>query len=263
VTSLFGIAETSPDVFVLAGGNFSIETAVGIPGTFSVWEADFNRQRLSDPGRTAPAVRKIADLPQASLLNGLIALDSNNALISDSGLGLIWRLDTVTGSSSVYAQDTATMLPLPDGILPIGVNGIKIHDGYLYYSTGNRASIYRYALPFSPTASISNATHPQLVSEFEDERLIDDLVVGDDGDIWAFTNAGNTVQEINVRDGSHRVVVGSLGALTVAGDTAGAIGRTRWDSRTLYVVTGGGAAAPVNGTITEPAKVVAVDTIDG
>lgn len=153
------------------------------------------------------------------------------------------------------------MLPHPGAAVPIGINGVQVSNGYLYYSSGGGASIYRYRLPTSSVQVISNTTQPELVSYLENETFIDDFAVGVDGSrIWACSNVGNTLQEVNISDGSHRIVLGSLESLMVAGDTAAAFGRTVWDKHTLYVVTGGGLAAPVNGTVVEPAKVVAVNT---
>jgi hypothetical protein len=49
--------------------------------------------------------------------------------------------------------------------------------------------------------------------------------------------------------------------LTVAGDTACHFGRRQTDRKTLYVVTDGGLADPVNGTVVEGGKAIALDTI--
>jgi hypothetical protein len=48
--------------------------------------------------------------------------------------------------------------------------------------------------------------------------------------------------------------------MSVAGCTAAAFGRSKKDGKTLYVTTSGGQAVPVNGTVTEGGKVVAIDT---
>lgn len=54
--------------------------------------------------------------------------------------------------------------------------------------------------------------------------------------------------------------LGSITQLTVAGDTSARFGRTPGKFDTLYVSTAGGPAPPVNGTVTEGEKVVAIDT---
>ena len=56
-------------------------------------------------------------------------------------------------------------------------------------------------------------------------------------------------------------VDGSQYQLTVAGDTACHFGRRQTDRKTLYVVTDGGLADPVNGTVVEGGKAIALDTI--
>ena len=54
-------------------------------------------------------------------------------------------------------------------------------------------------------------------------------------------------------------MAGSQGSLALAGATSGVFGATAADRRTLYVTTSGALAGPVNGSVTEPAKIVAVD----
>lgn len=76
---------------------------------------------------------------------------------------------------------------------------------------------------------------------------LDDLTTGplDEDAIWVATNPGNTVVAVRP-DGSTIVVV--------------AFGRTWKDRDILYVVTGGGLAGPVNGTLTEGGELIAIGT---
>ena len=73
------------------------------------------------------------------------------------------------------------------------------------------------------------------------------------------TNTHNTVATIR-RDGRQFVAVGSLAEHTVAEGTSLAFSRTSIDWDILYVTTSGGVSAPINGTITEPGKIIAVNT---
>lgn len=268
VSGLLGITETKPNTFVLAGGNFS-STGVGTPGTSSVWEVAFGPRHGSSDNHNdsapAPAVRKITDIAPAVFLNGVETVPGreNLVLISDSTLGLVYRVDTQTGDHEVAIQ-VPEMAPLANASLLIGINGIKVQEGYLYFDNSFATTIYRiqitddgFAAPGAPV---------ETVATLDGEPFVDDFVFGpgtnDDGSqiIWATTNLGNTVRWVNVTDGNNVVVAGSPTELTVAGDTAAAFGRTDQDRDVLYVVTGGAAASPVNGTITEPGKIVAIDT---
>lgn len=62
-TSLTGIVETSPDVFVVVAGNWSTQTFEGVRGSFEIWSVDFNSKK--------PTVKSIAAIPEAAGLNGI------------------------------------------------------------------------------------------------------------------------------------------------------------------------------------------------
>ena len=62
-TSLSGVVETSPDVFAVVAGNWSIKTFEGVKGSFSLWLVDFNKD--------TPSVKQIAKIPEAASLNGI------------------------------------------------------------------------------------------------------------------------------------------------------------------------------------------------
>ena len=64
------------------------------------------------------------------------------------------------------------------------------------------------------------------------------------------------VWKVNPNTGE-KSVVGSTTSMTVAGNTSIGIG-----GDVLYVTTDGGMAAPVNGTIVEAGKIVAIQCLD-
>ncbi|KAI3327800.1 hypothetical protein HD806DRAFT_335267 [Xylariaceae sp. AK1471] len=248
-----GIAETSPDVFAIAAGLWS-DLAVPVTGTMALWRLD-----LTGP---EPTTRLITNMPEAGLLNGVtsISLGSSPAvLVADSGLDLVWRVDLVTG-----AYETAVKVPemaaVPDHVAPqLGVNGVKARDGYLYFSNSNLASIFRIAIDENGYAL--DGAEAEQVAKFDVDN-IDDFAIDENGDYWAATNLNDTVAVARMDSigTAGTAVVGSRTQLTVAGDTALALGgRTESDKNIVYVVTGGALGRPVNGTVTEPAKVVAVD----
>ncbi|KAI0395712.1 hypothetical protein F5Y17DRAFT_465616 [Xylariaceae sp. FL0594] len=250
-----GIYETRPDVFVVAAALYSA-FVVPVPGSFALWEIDL----------VSGTTRLIAKMPEAVSLNGVTGIrGSSVVLVADYGLGLVWRVDVQTGAYEVAAK-VPEMDPLPGAKLQLGVNGLKTRrarSGYyydLYFSNSNRASIYRLAIDASGFQR--PGARAELVARFEADN-IDDFDIDDaTGDFWACTNFQNTVVVAKARSAAAvgAVVVGSPTELTVAGDTALALGgETKWDRDIVYVVTGGAQGRPVNGTVTEPAKVVAVD----
>ncbi|KAJ2997290.1 hypothetical protein NUW58_g689 [Xylaria curta] len=245
---LLGIAETSPDIFAVVGGKFS-SLAVPIPGTMAIWEINFRGPK--------PTTRLVAELPEAGSLNGIASLPSRSSpviLAADNGIEQVWRVDLKT-SEYEMAAEVPEMKAVPNATLPLGVNGVKIRDGYLYFSNSNLASIFRLRIDENGVAV--KGAEAELVAKFNAEN-IDDFVIDEKGNCWATTNFQNTV-DVAQMGSPGKVVVGKSTELTVAGDTALALGRTKRDKNIVYVVTGGALGRPVNGTVTEPAKVVAID----
>ncbi|KAF2023868.1 hypothetical protein EK21DRAFT_50622, partial [Setomelanomma holmii] len=259
VTKLLGITETNPDTFAIIAGN-ATANAKGYPGTFSVWEAKFTASKTS-----SPVVRKIANIPEAKFLNGVVPLPEHPEilLIADSQFGRLFRLDTRTGTSEIVA-DRPELKPYPERqnkTVGFGINGVGIRDDYLYFSNSNLVTIFR--IPITRDGYIARHGEAQ-VEVYADLSVatifVDDFTFFDDGTLWAVSNDGSTIVAVSPDGTKIQSVAGSIDQLTIAGGTAGAFGRTKQDRHVLYVSTAGGLDAPVNGTVTEPGKVVAVDT---
>lgn len=258
VTDLLGITETFPDTFNVIAGNATAD-AQGYLGTFSSWEVKFPSSASSQP-----SVRKITNIPEAKLLNGNVALPSNPGivLIAESQIGLLFRLDTLTGKYEIIARGPE-LQPHPEihnDAVGFGINGLKIRGEYVYFSSSNLVSIFRIKITRDGYVAQHGKAPIERYADLNDlVNFIDDFTFGDDGTVWVVSNFENSLVAI-APDGKKTVAVGSKGSMTVAGDTAVAFGRTERDKDVLYVVTSGALGAPVNGTITEPGKVVAVDT---
>lgn len=243
---LLGITEMAHDVFVVVAGNFSIARGESDSASYSVWEVDFNR------GGKCEKVREIEKFPEASFLNGMTALNRHEGtlLISDSVLGLVWRLNARTGEYAVVLED-ATMTPLEGSKPYIGINGIRIFDDYLYYINAQRQLFCRVridvstGMPLGPYEVVATGIAG------------DDFAISADGIAYVATNAMNGLMRVNT-DGNQTLIAGGLNSTVVAGATSAALGRTRKDKDVVYVVTSGAQALPVEGTYTEGAKVVAV-----
>lgn len=256
---LAGVTETSLDTFVIITGN-ATANATGYVGTFSVWEAKFHSLESSKL-----SVRKVVDVPKAKFLNGIVALPEHPeiVLIADSQAGLLFRLDTRTGRTEVIA-DRPEFKPYPEIYQgpAFGINGVKIRDGYLYFSNSNLVAVYRVPITKEGYIARKGKASIELYANFTviGAIFIDDFTFKDDGSLWATSNIGNIVAAVSVDGKSIKQVAGAEDQLTLASDTAAEFGRTKADRDILYVVTAGGLSAPVNGTAVEPGKVVAVDT---
>jgi hypothetical protein len=251
ITNLFGIAEsaTTPDLFVLVGGNIPNSSSAGL---YLVWTIDFG-SRHNRP----PKITQVTHL-NASLPNGLTAIPHRNAvLIADSFAGLTWHVNLATGVTSIAAQAPEMSPPLGSAPGTVGINGIKIFKGYLYWTHSALAIIYRVRLD-ADGRRVQDAK-VETVAKLN-ATFLDDFAIRDDGIIWATTNSDNTLVAVQHETGQSVVVDGAAGELTVLGDTAAAFGRERDDGCVLYVVTCGGLRSKGEAAGKEGAKVVAVDT---
>ncbi|KAF3936111.1 hypothetical protein ABW20_dc0110338 [Dactylellina cionopaga] len=246
VTSVLGISEISPDVFAVVGFNFTSP----LPTATTVFSIDFNRPK--------PVIKTIVAIPEAVLPNGMTSLTNTptTILIADSYLGLVWRVNTLTGK---YDRDIKrTEMAIATGSTkPIGINGLHVHDGYLYFDNSFLATLYRVKITTNGSVRSNSAVETVVVL---DAVFCDDFTFAADGTIYAATNNDNRVIAVkpNGKGGYGRgvVVAGSKSSLRLAGDTSAAFGRTKRDKRILYVTTSG----IYNGTTAEGGKVVAIDT---
>lgn len=256
ITNILGIAETEPDTFIIVGGN-ATANATGYAGTFSAWQVEFSK--------SAVRAGKIANIPDAMFLNGVVSLPSAShvVLIADSQYGLLFRMDSKSRTHETIA-DRPEFKPDAqrfNATVGFGINGIRIKDGYLYFSNSNLVNIYRVAITKDGYIAQGGKAPVKLYADLNHlTDFIDDFEVGTDGSLWVTTNRGNTIIGVSPGGGKIEVVAGAKNQLTVAGATSAAFGRTIKDRHILYVSTAGGLDAPVNGTVVEPGKVEGIDT---
>lgn len=245
-----GIFEKEPGIFTFLAGKQS-DLGVGIHGTFGVFELDTTHGK--------PIITELVHVPDGGLIVGVIPIPGipNALLVSDSTLGKVWRINTVTRECKEVLQDVS-MKPPAWAPLPFGIGGIQLHKGYLYFVLCFEARIYR--IRFTDNGYPAPGAEVELVFELR-SIYIDNFVIGpgDDDIIWAATNADNRLFAIKP-DGIATVVAGAPDELTLAGVVAGAFGRLPGDTNTLYLITAGGLLNPINGSLFEGGKVAAVDT---
>ncbi|KAI0484231.1 hypothetical protein GGR56DRAFT_662487 [Xylariaceae sp. FL0804] len=257
---LLGIAETATDVFAVVG--FTTSSSASGDTTWDLFSVDFNGGGIGPAASTSsPTVSLIANLPNAGLANGVAALPSNSsvALVADSTAGLVYRVDLDSGAVDVAASVPEMTAPSDAGLLTyLGVNGIKVSDGYLYWTRSDMATIYRVAI--GTDGYVADGAAVETVADLSaSTAFIDDFVISG-ANIFVTTNSNNQLMAVEISSGQSEVVAGSPQQLTVAGDTACAFGRGPAYEKYLFVTTNGALKAPVNGTVSEGGKVVAIDT---
>lgn len=248
-TSILGIVELQQDVFYVIGGDLSNVTATRLVFPSKIWSVDLRPMRTTSKGKVSrpSKLSLVADLSNSTFLNTLTKIATNDysaILISDSGAGQILRLDIRTGRTTVVLSDETTR-SARQGVA--GVTGIHTHNGDLFYA--NFASQQFFMVPISrqgqPTGKSSLITNG---------TLIDDFTLSRDGrKAFAATNPKNSLLEIDIPNKTFRTVVQALNA------TSAALGRTRFDFHSLYVVTGGGLDFPLNLPGVAGGQVIRVD----
>ncbi|KAE9373968.1 hypothetical protein N431DRAFT_233856 [Stipitochalara longipes BDJ] len=249
VLALTGIIELKEDIFYVAGGNFSLQPWNTGADTYAVFEVD-----LTSFDKDAKAsVKKIAHLPGAGLANGfeLLSKEQGTILIADSDVGVVWKVNVKEGTVEKLI-DVDEMKSPPPPSLPMGINGIKIRDGYLYWSNTGLQLFCRIKIDGEGKTSGP-------VEVLERDIIIDDFIFDKNGNAWVTNHPVNTLSVVKA-GGGVVTAAGKPDKLTLPGVTACQFGRTSSDAKVLYLVTAGGMAAPVNGTEVEGGKVVAVDT---
>ncbi|RMJ01569.1 hypothetical protein CDV36_015691 [Fusarium kuroshium] len=235
VLSTIGITEHRPGVFVFGAGNLTVSPLGIEPGSMKLFQLDFHQKR--------PSIQLITDMPDASLINGITPFSQTEVLVSDINLGVVYKVDVTTGVSD-------TVLSGPDFA---GINGIRVQNGFLYYASTSNETFFR--VPIDDNASATGAAEVIATGV-----PMDDFALTSDGTAYIATMGLNQVVRVDP-DGRMSTVAGSVGSLDTAGGTSARFGSSKNDRLVLYVTTNGGTPSPVNGTVTEPAKIVAVKGI--
>lgn len=182
-TSLLGITETTPDQFYVIAGNPNTSNITAGIGTLGVFSIDL----------VTGGFKNIANVPSATLLNGLATLSvSKNLLIaSDSPSGQVFLIDVSTGVSSVLLADPTMKAPA-GGIL--GVNGLRVMETgkdcevWIYYANSSGELVCRLRF------SVDEMKQVGAVEVLVNGTAVDDFAIDEKrGLLWL---AGNQVDEI-------------------------------------------------------------------
>ncbi|KKP04315.1 hypothetical protein THAR02_03592 [Trichoderma harzianum] len=244
------------ETYVVVGAN-TTGLSQPIRGTFSAWTVTFQPTK-SGTTREQVRINKVSDMsPNSTFLNGVISIPDvpHAVLVSDSAAGSVGYLDISTGKLDPNAFVFPEMQPVPGGAFPLGIDGIRIHDGYLYWTNTLRVVIYRVALAASgyPAAGAT----PEIVANLTSlAHGLDDFAFDSRGNILAATNFDNSVLYVDTRTGDAKTILGGEDDITFAGCTGVYFGRGWSEPNTFFVSTSGGLANPVGGNRTAGASIV-------
>lgn len=134
--NVLGISSIGAGKYAIAGG---FSSSGGGPGGYTngtIFTVDLSTNSTL-PLIGSPAVT----IPDSQLLDGLTSLPASSHVIlaTDALQGVIYRADTTTGSAEIVAADDA-FAGNP------GINGIKIRDGYAYFTNTAARTYGRFAI---------------------------------------------------------------------------------------------------------------------
>ncbi|RLM00942.1 hypothetical protein CFD26_100619 [Aspergillus turcosus] len=245
---VLGIAETRDDEFFVAVAGQYNESMMLLPNSTNyIFRVDFSTLKVSSTGEVLSnaTVTKLTDLKGSQLVNGATTLNEDAILVSDSYNGWVYKVDVRTGVYDVIVDDP--LMKKNYGAAPqgqIGVNGIKVFRGYLYWTNTDAGLLARI--------KINEDGKPCGASEIIASNLSgpDDFTLDENGAAYI---ALGTVNELGIvyPGGSNRTVA-------VGGPTAAKFGRQHGDHHRLYLSTHGGSnilssgKSIYNGTISSP-----------
>ena len=221
--SVLGIAEVLPDVFFVCTANYSSKKLQGY-GEAYIFKIDMRHFSADVPD--SAKVSKIASVPEAGALDGLVYLgeESRLLLIGDFLQGVVWSVNIDSGEVQVPINNTYTQST------GFSVNGLRLYRDSLYFTNSQKETLVKvpinsYGEPVGDfTVLASGGFTP------------DDFAINSQGDAYvaSFTIGKNGLVFIPHDGGNATYIAG------MAGPTSCAFGRTAADRDTLYVGTSGG-----------------------
>jgi hypothetical protein len=168
-------------------------------------------------------VKRSIPLPEAVFGNGMIRSGSDAVLITDSMLGVIWRVDLTSGAMTKWFSDDR-LKPDPKVPLGPGANGLRRMGSELVITSSIASSVFRL-----PVSADEKPAGP--LTLWAKTPGADDLAVAADGSIYLATHAKSVVRV------SPEGKVTTVLDQDVDGCTSVALSS---DGRSLYVLGTGG-----------------------
>ncbi|RHZ62782.1 putative Patatin family phospholipase [Aspergillus thermomutatus] len=236
---VLGIAETRYDEFYVAVAGLYDETMMLLPNSTNyIFRVDFSTLKVSWTGEVLSnaTVTKLTDLEGSQLVNGAATLNEDAILVADSYNGWVYKVDVRTGEYDVIIDDPLMKYSyVTDPQENVGVNGIKVFRGYLYWTN--------YAAGLLARIEIDEDGKPCGASEIIASNLTgsDDFTLDENGVAYIALGLLNEL----------RVVYpgGSNMSTAVGGPTAAKFGRQHGDHHRLYLSTHGGSSRLLNRTV--------------
>lgn len=130
----------------------------------------------------------IAKLPDAQLIKRITSLNDQEYLISDTFKGVIWKLNLVDDSVSLWCESPLLKRKNNKSIIP-GVNGMKVYHDTLFVSNTSKRLLLKI-----PILDNNKAGQPEVIKK---NVVIDDFIIDYYGNIYATTLFYDSVVKID------------------------------------------------------------------
>ncbi|OJJ30786.1 hypothetical protein ASPWEDRAFT_627621 [Aspergillus wentii DTO 134E9] len=231
VTAISGIAAIGANTFAVVGGirghyHYTNET---------VFTVDFDNEK----DETKPTIKAVTQVPEAVMFNGLASLPTRPdvVFVADSRRGCLFQVDTKTGNSKIAFQHPALFAPA-NASIPIGINGLKIANGNVFFTNSARNIFAR--IPISENGDIVNDVKVIARLNSNDGSDWDDFAIDASGVAYV-AQPHNALARITP-DGKQVIVAGGGNSTALHGPTSVNIAK---DGKTAYVTTQGGQVVRV------------------
>lgn len=168
---------------------------------------------------------RVADVPDAGFLNGVVRLPSGRFLMADCRKGFVWSFRRDGTPPTPWVRDPHLAPTASD---PLGVNGLKLHAGRLYLSSSGQRLLLEGTLGTNDSVGVLTIVQRDLP--------IDDFAFGRDGTLYS---ASHGDEVLRTRPDGRRSVIAGV-AQGVKGSTAMIFGVGPDDRTALYVIGDGG-----------------------
>lgn len=185
-------------------------------------------------------VEKVADLPTLAVVNGITSTpNSSTILLADAYMGIIYKFDPVSSTLTTLLDDPTLKAPNTTSIR-IGVNGLKISHGYLYFSNSHQLLLAR--VPLSPQGTVTGP-----VQIIHNATTADDFILSSDGlMVYVAEDEANAISSVDMSGMSanasgvvYDVLVGGGNSTEIMGPTALQWGVGEQASSLFYTSNGG------------------------
>ncbi|KAJ7053024.1 hypothetical protein C8F01DRAFT_997307 [Mycena amicta] len=250
-TGLTGIAEYAPDVFAVVASVLNATSRTEEVGSVVIWRVDFTHN-------LKPTAQPIANVTPTNGLSAVPGL-SDVVLTADSADGAVYAVNMRSGDVSLVIRD---VLLAPPATATLGINGLHVHQGFLYATNSGRGTFLRVPLAVRLSKGLVHATGPlEVIGVLQNggasnSHGFDDFAFDKNRRAWVTVHPGSLalftpqkngswVQENAAGDpqGSDAVFVEPTAA--AFGRGGGIVGKGKeWEK--LYVTTAGGQIVVVD-----------------